>query len=61
MMLSVMFGSPQTTAVLYRLRHQETDQLGEIIAHDDLKILQDDRVSFEKKIFQDLAIYKLLV
>ena len=46
----------------YRLLHdQEGQEVGEIIAHDDMKIIQDDRVVFEKRVFQDLALFKLQV
>ena len=53
--------SEGTAALWSRLQHQENGEVGEIIAHDDLKLLQDDRIVFEKKVFQDLSIYKLLV
>ena len=45
----------------YRLYRQDGEEVGEIIAHDDIKISQDHRVSLEKRVFQDLAIYKLQV
>ena len=46
----------------YRLLHDQEDQeVREIIAHDDMKIIEDDRVVIEKKVFQDLALFKLQV
>ena len=45
----------------FRLFQQDGQEVGEIIAHDDKKIIEDDRVSFEKKVYEDLAIYKLQV
>ena len=45
----------------YRLFQQDGQELGEIIAHDDRKMIQDDRVFFEKKVYEDLAVYKLQV
>ena len=45
----------------YRLYRKDGEEVGEIIAHDDIKIIQDHRMSFEKRVFEDLAIYKLQV
>ena len=53
--------SQGTTAVWYRLYRKDGEEVGEIIAHDDQKIIRDDRVSFEKKVYEGLAIYKLQV
>ena len=55
------FSQEGGTAVWSRLYHQDGQELAEIIAHDDIKIIQDDRVTFEKRVFQDLAIFKLQV
>ena len=37
------------------------DDYKEIISDDNIKVLDDDRISVEKTLFEDLAIYKVQV
>ena len=37
------------------------DDYKEIISDDNIKVLDDDRISIEKTLFEDLAIYKVQV
>ena len=36
-------------------------QLGDLISHDDVKDVPNDRVTVDKTMFEDLAIYKVKI
>merc|ERR1712198_184209 len=37
------------------------DEDGEIVSYDNIKVLDDERITLEKTVFEDLSIYKLQI
>ena len=50
----------EDTAVWYR-EPLFGSQLGDLISHDDVKDVPDEKVTVEKSMFDDLAIYKVQI